>query len=270
MYYQTYDMSVTGSVGKPTLTTYLIDTPDGLLVKERPLVLICPGGGYNHVSAREGEFPALQFLAAGSHAALLNYSVSPAVYPTQLLELARALAFLRAHAKEWRIRADRIFVQGSSAGGHLAASLGCFWEEDFLRDAVGAQSAEQIRPDGLILSYPVITAGEYAHRDSFVKLLGDRYEELLAKMSLENQVTAHTPPTFLWHTYEDQAVPVENSLLFMQALRRAGVPFECHIYPKGCHGLGLGTELTCSENGKELQPEVAAWVSAAAAFVMNL
>lgn len=270
MNYSTYDMNVAGSVGSPTLTTYLIDTPEGLLIRERPLILICPGGGYGHVSVREGEFLALQFLAAGFHAAVLRYSVSPAVYPVQLLELERAMRLLRSHAKEWHIREDRILVQGSSAGGHLAASLGCFWREEALWSTAGVQSAEQVRPDGLILSYPVITSGEFAHRDSFVKLLGDRYDELLDRMSLEKQVTADTPITFLWHTYEDQAVPVENSLLFMEALRKAGVPFEGHIYPRGCHGLGLGTELTCSENGKELQPEVSTWVKHAVTFVEHM
>ncbi len=269
MHYQTYDMRVEGSVGAPVLTTYLMDTPEGLLIKERPLILICPGGGYSHVSVREGEFIALQFLAAGFHAAVLHYSVAPAVYPAQLLELAKAMMLLREHAGEWHIRSDRIFVQGSSAGGHLAASLGCFWREDFLREAVGARRAEQLRPDGMLLSYPVITSGEFAHRDSFVKLLGGRYDELVGQMSLEYRVSADTPKTFLWHTYEDQTVPVENSLLFMQALRKADVPFESHIYPKGCHGLSLGTRLTCSENGKELQPEVTTWVRLAVTFVEN-
>lgn len=270
MNYQTYDMTVEGSVGTPTLTTYLIDTPEGLLIKERPLVLICPGGGYNHVSPREGEFLALQFAALGCHTAVLRYSVSPAVYPTQLLELAKAVALLREHAGEWHIQKDKILLQGSSAGGHLAASLGCFWKEELLREALQVKDAEMFRPDGLILSYPVITSGEFAHRDSFVKLLGDRYETLLDKMSLENQVNDETPKTFLWHTFEDQAVPVENSLLFMQALRRKNIPFEGHIYPKGGHGLGLGNELTCSEGGKELQPEVSTWVSLAGTFIKNL
>lgn len=270
MNYQTYDMTVKGSVGTPTLTTYLIDTPEGLLLKERPLVVICPGGGYNHISVREGEFLALQFAAFGYHAAVLRYSVSPAVYPTQLLELAKAVAFLREHAEEWNIQKDKIFIQGSSAGGHLAASLGCFWKEEFLREALQVKDAELFRPNGLILSYPVITSGEFAHRDSFVKLLGDRYEELLDKMSLENQVNEDTPETFLWHTFEDGAVPVENSLLFMQSLRRNNIAFESHIYPRGCHGLGMGNELTCSEGGKELQPEVSTWVSLAGTFIRNL
>ena len=270
MDYQTYDMTVKGSVGTPTLTTYLIDTPEGLLIKERPLVVICPGGGYSHISVREGEFLALQFAAFGCHTAVLRYSVSPAVYPTQLLELAKAVAFLREHAEEWHIQKDKILIQGSSAGGHLAASLGCFFKEELLKEALGVKSEEMFRPNGLILSYPVITSGEFAHRDSFVKLLGDRYEELLDKMSLENQVNEDTPKTFLWHTFEDQAVPVENSLLFMQALRKNNIPFEGHIYPKGGHGLGLGNELTCCDTGKELQPEVSTWVALAGTFIKNL
>lgn len=270
MNYQIYDMSVKGSVGTPTLTTYLIDTPEGLLLQERPLVLICPGGGYSHVSVREGEFLALQFTAMGYHAAVLRYSVSPAVYPAQLLELSKAMALLREHAKEWHIQKDKILVQGSSAGGHLAASLGCFFKDELLLEETKAADAEQLRPDGMILSYPVITSGEYAHRDSFVKLLGDRYGELLDKMSLENQVSADTPTTFLWHTFADGAVPVENSLLFMEALRKYKIPFESHIYPRGVHGLSLGNELTCSTGGKELQPEVGTWISMAGTFIKNL
>ena len=104
-------------MGAPTLTTYLLDTPEGLLIRERPIVLICPGGGYNHVSVREGEPLALQFMAMGFHAAVLNYSVSPAVYPTQLLELAKAVALLRDRAQEWHIRKDGLFYSGILCGG---------------------------------------------------------------------------------------------------------------------------------------------------------
>lgn len=263
MNYQIFDMTVEGSVGNPTLTTYLIDTPEGLLIRERPMILICPGGGYNHVSEREGEFIALQFAAMGCHAAVLRYSVSPAVYPAQLLELAKAVELIRKNAKEWHIQEDKLFLQGSSAGGHLAASFGCFWKRGFL-----SEDPELLKPDGLILSYPVITSGEFAHRDSFVKLLGERYDELVSEMSLENQVSKDTPRTFLWHTYEDNAVPVENSLLFMQALRKNEIPFECHIYPKGRHGLALGTKLTCSEDKPdEIQPQVYSWIRHAADFI---
>ncbi len=269
MFYKVFDMSVEGSVGNPTLTTYLIDASDSFLIKERPMIVICPGGGYSHVSDREGEMIALQFAAMGFHTAVLRYSVSPAVYPTQLLELTRAMVLIRQNAEQWHVKKDKILIQGSSAGGHLAASFGCFWKREFLSEAAGGDN-ELIRPNGLILSYPVITSGEYAHRDSFVKLLGDRYDELVQDMSLENQVNEDTPKMFLWHTFEDELVPVENSILFMQALRKKGIPFESHIYPKGAHGLALGNELTCSPEGNEIQPEVSTWISLAQQFVKNI
>ncbi len=268
MFYRVFDMTVKGSVGNPTLTTYLIDASDSFLHNERPIIVICPGGGYSDVSDREGEMIALQFAAMGFHTAVLRYSVAPAVYPAQLLELAKAVALIRQNARQWHIEKNKIFIQGSSAGGHLAASFGCFWKKDFLNEAAGGES-ELIRPNGLILSYPVITSGEYAHRDSFVKLLGDQYDELVQEMSLENQVNEDTPETFLWHTFEDQLVPVENSLLFMQALRKKGIPFESHIYAKGAHGLALANELTCSPEGNEIQPAASSWISLAQQFIKN-
>ena len=150
----------------------------------------------------------------------------------------------------------------------MAASFGCFWKKEFLVKETGGNE-ELLRPDGLILSYPVITSGEFAHRGSFEMLLGDRYEELFEEMSLENQVNADTPKTFLWHTFEDATVPVENSLLFAQALRRKNIPVEFHLYPKGGHGLGLGNELTCSPTGKEIQPEVTTWINLVKTFIEN-
>lgn len=269
MNYNVFDMTVEGSVGSPALTTYLIDTPEGLLIRERPIIIICPGGGYNHISVREGEFLALQFMAMGYHAAVLRYSVAPAVYPAQLSELAKAVFLIRKKAKEWHIQKDKVLIQGSSAGGHLAASFGCFWKSGLLSEFAEGNE-ELLRPNGLLLSYPVITSGEFAHRESFKMLLGNRYEELLEKMSLENQVNKDTPKTFLWHTYEDNAVPMENSLLFAGALREQNIPVEFHLFPKGGHGLGLGNAMTCSAEGKELQPEVTTWISLAGAFIENL
>ena len=269
MNYNVFDMTVEGSIGNPTLTTYLIDTPEGLLIRERPVVIICPGGGYNHISVREGEFLALQFMAMGYHAAVLCYSVAPAVYPTQLLELGKAVALIRKRAKEWHIQKDKLLIQGSSAGGHLAASFGCFWKSKLFTQLTEGNE-ELLRPNGLLLSYPVITSGEFAHRESFQMLLGNWYEELLEKMSLENQVSEDTPKTFLWHTYEDGAVPVENSLLFVESLRKHNIPVEFHLYPKGGHGLALGNKVTCSAEGKEIQPEVTTWISLAGTFIENL
>ena len=129
-----------------------------------------------------------------------------------------------------------------------------------------------LRPGGLLLCYPVITSGEFAHRGSFENLIGDLpdREELLERLSLERQVCDDMPPTFVWHTYQDQAVPVENSLLLMEALRRAGIPGEFHMYPRGCHGLALATALTQTSDGRCVQPECAGWVGLAQTWLQNL
>ena len=166
---------------------------------------------------------------------------------------------------------EKFVLSGHSAGGHLAAMLGCFWKENWLAEEAAGGDTELLRPNGMILSYPVITSGEFAHRGSFDMLMGEKASgELLEKLSLEKQVTEDTPKSFIWHTFEDGAVPVENSLMFAKALRQKNIPFELHIYPKGGHGLGLGNELTLSTSGKELQPEVNTWIHMAEAFIKNL
>ncbi|HOU15984.1 MAG TPA: alpha/beta hydrolase [Anaerolineae bacterium] len=222
---------------RPWLERYPADTPD-----VRGAVLVCPGGGYNHRAAHEAEPIARRFNACGFHAFVVQYRVSPHRHPAPLLDASRALRLIRAHTDEWRVDPARIAVCGFSAGGHLAASLGVHYGMDVLNtgDDLDAISA---RPDALILCYPVITSGEFAHRGCFETLLGpDATPELLRLMSLERQVTPETPPTFLWHTAEDGGVPVENSLLFAAALHKHNVPFELHIYPYGRHGLGLASE----------------------------
>lgn len=268
MIHEEIDVSVEGSVGRATLTTYVISHSEAIALDKRPFILVCPGGGYEHVSEREGEIIALSFLAMGFHAGVLKYSVAPAVYPTQLLELGKAMCYVRKHTEEWHIDEKKIFVQGSSAGGHLAASLGCFYKRELFHEITGGDS-NLVRPDGMILSYPVITSGEYAHRGSFEKLLADRQKELGEEMSLEKQISEDTPKTFVWHTFEDGAVPIENSLLLIQALRKYQIPFECHIYPKGCHGLSLGNELTSADGVKDIQPEVTNWIQMAGTFIKN-
>lgn len=198
----------------------------------RPLVLVVPGGGYEHVSAREADPVALQFAAAGYHAAVLTYSVGEGARNYQpLRQLSAALALLREHAEAWGVLPEQIAVCGFSAGGHLALS-----------GAVLAVPGlpEQPRPDAVILGYPVITAGQYAHRGSFVQLAGEDPAAQQA-FSLEDKITPRTPPVFVWHTMEDETVPVENTLLLVSALHRAGVPCEVHLFEKGCHGTSLST-----------------------------
>ena len=266
---EVYPIRMEGSMPYAELTVYLHEHYQEIAVETRPLVLVCPGGAYAYTSEREADPLAAQFLAMGYHAAVLRYSCAPAVYPTALTELAYSLALIRRNGEDWYVNPEQIIVLGCSAGGHLAASMGVFWKEEFLAGALGIRKEEQklIRPDGMILCYPVITSGEFAHRGSFQNLLGARQEELSAKMSLENQVDKDTPPAFNWHTYEDGAVPAENSLLFVTALRRAGVPAEFHMYPKGSHGLALANRLTQNQDGNAAQPECTSWVGLAHTWI---
>ena len=266
---ETFSIQVEGSLPDTKLVTYILDHSGSIKIDDRPLVLICPGGGYAYTSDREAEIFAMQFLAFGYHAAVLRYSCAPARYPVALCELAASVRLIREHAAEWHVNPEKILVQGCSAGGHLAASLGVFWQEEFLAKELGLKAGEQelLRPDGLILCYPVITAGEFTHRGSMENLLGERKAELTEKLSLENQVTDKTPPTFIWHTFTDGSVPVENSLTFVSALRRAGVSTEFHMYSCGGHGLGLANRLSRHVNGGGMQPECTSWISLAHTWI---
>lgn len=259
---ETFQIQVEGSLPETRLITYIQDHYQEIKIDSRPLVLICPGGAYAYTSPREGEAFAMQFLAMGYHAAVLKYSCAPAVFPTSLTELASAMILIRQHAQEWHVDPDKIIVLGCSAGGHLAASLATLWDEEFLAEALQLEKTDHklLKPDGLILCYPVITSGEFAHRGSFENLLGEREKELSDELSLETRVSEKVPPVFIWHTYTDGSVPVENSLLFVNALRKAGVSTEFHMYPCGSHGLGLANRLTRAGDGSAVQEECTSWI----------
>lgn len=264
------------------LTLYIQDTYKEVYGERlRPMILICPGGGYGHLSVREAEPIALQFLSAGCQAAVLHYDVldgneedKDIVFPLQLFELAKAISIIRGKAEELNINKDKILIAGFSAGGHLAGSIGCFWNREWLKDnmkKIADISPEDYRPNGLILAYPVITAGQYAHRGSFEKLLRDKIrngcevtgisaKEIEEYMSLENQVSKDVPPVFMWHTFEDQAVPLQNSLFFAEALKKADVNFEYHVFPHGGHGTALGTEETVTLYRSEMDSQIPVWI----------
>lgn len=278
MLQQRFPIQTPGSLAGAELITYIQDHYEEVNIDRRPMVLICPGGAYAYTSPREGEALAMQFLAMGCHAAVLKYSCAPARYPVALTELASAMALIRRNEKAWHVEPEGVIVLGCSAGGHLAASLGTLWQERFLTEALGMAREEQrrLRPDGMILCYPVITGGKFAHRGSFENLLGpeegaeERFGDggsLLSGLSLETKVTEDTPPAFLWHTFTDDAVPVENSLLFVSALRRAGVSAEFHMYPVGGHGLSLANRLTQNRENRAAQEECASWILLARTWI---
>ncbi len=254
--------------GPAVLTLYQIDNINVAPEKKRPLVIICGGGGYSRISEREKEPILLRFLAMGCSACLLEYSVAPNRFPTSLLELASAVALARKNSSQWNIDPDKIVTCGFSAGGHLAASLGVFWNRELAYGPLGLKP-EDIRPNGQILGYPVISSGPKGHRRSICELLGEKADdpEALELVSLEKQVTADTPKTFLWHTRTDQTVPVENSLLLAQAFVEQGVEFELHIYPMGVHGLSLSTAETAGENERHFEPYCSTWVDMVKAWM---
>lgn len=260
---ETIPVTVGGTV-QAKLSLYIQeDYPETYGERKRPLVLICPGGGYHMVSVREGEPVALHFLTAGCHAAVLWYDTADqgAEYPQELVELAWSVAYIRARADQYAVDKDKIIVAGFSAGAHLAASLGCFWDKDWLEQKM--QMAKTCyQPNGLILAYPVITSGEFAHRDSIVNLMGTKADAALEQeLGLETQVTDKVPPVFMWHTFEDDVVPLENSLLFAGALKKAGVHFEYHVFPHGGHGYSLATAETQEKGGNEVEPQCEQWIA---------
>ncbi len=228
-------------IDKPALTLY----PASDANKVPTGVVVCPGGSYSHLSMEhEGSEIALWLNHLGISAFVLKYRLGPKYHhPIELWDAQRAIRYVRAHAVEFGLQPNRIGIWGFSAGGHLASTAGTHFDagDSAATDPINRQSS---RPDFLILAYPVITLEDpYAHVGSRTNLLGEKPDPALIELlSNERQVTTKTPPTFLFHTTEDQTVPVENSVFFYLALRKAGVPAEMHIYLKGRHGVGLAQD----------------------------
>jgi len=204
-------------------------------------IVVCPGGGYGGLAAHEGADYALYLNQHGMTAFVLKYRLGSHGYrhPRMLEDAQRAIRLVRARAAEWKIDPKRVGIMGSSAGGHLASTALTHFDAG-KPDAADPVERQSSRPDLGILCYPVISMGPNTHLGSKNNLLGKEPSvELVALLSNEKQVSRDTPPCFLWHTAEDKAVKVENSLEFAAALQRNGVPFDLHVYQKGAHGLGL-------------------------------
>jgi acetyl esterase/lipase len=224
----------------PTLTPFLPDPAKAT----GAAIVICPGGGYGGLADHEGSLYARWLNQQGVAGFVLKYRLGSGGYrhPAMLQDAARALRIVRSRAAEWGVDPKRIGIMGSSAGGHLAATLLTHWDEG---QAAAVDPVERVssRPDLGILCYAVISMGPLTHAGSKKNLLGENpTEELVALLSNELQVKTNTPPTFLWSTGDDKAVKVENSLMFASALSKAAVPYELHVFQSGPHGLGLGTK----------------------------
>ncbi|MCE9610045.1 MAG: alpha/beta hydrolase [Chthoniobacter sp.] len=223
---------------KPTLTAFL-PAPEKAT---GAAIVICPGGGYGGLAPHEGAGYAEWLAENGIAGIVLKYRLGSKGYrhPAMLNDAARAVRLTRAKADEWKIDVKRVGIMGSSAGGHLASTLLTHFDAG-KADATDPIERLSSRPDLGILCYAVISMGPNTHGGSKNNLLGNNpAPELVELLSNEKQVTKETPPCFIWHTWEDSAVKVENSLEFATALRKAGVPFDLHVYQKGGHGMGLG------------------------------
>lgn len=224
-----------GPEDRPRLTPYLLEGPG-----PHACVIVCPGGGYQTRAQHERDPISIWLNAAGVSSVVLDYRVKPYRHPVPLQDAQRAIRTVRARAQEWRITPSRIGILGFSAGGHLATSASTFHDAG-IPDAQDPIDRQNCRPDALIACYAVITFdAAFGHSGSAKNLLGPEPDpSLLKRLSLENSVTSQNPPSFIWHTTDDAAVPIENALVLGMALRKAGVPFELHSFPHGRHGLGL-------------------------------
>lgn len=289
-----------------TLTSYFLDdSPEFQHGIKRPMVIICPGGGYAFLSDREADPIAMKYLAAGFHAAVLRYGINEyAVAPGPLKDIAAAVAYVKSLSEERCVDKDSVFVCGFSAGAHVAGQLGVFWNNNELLPEYDGRH-EDIRPAGMILGYPVLDLHASAtHLDIGIKPgalpenidFGQKHpkmplEEIFVMdetegryfvdfekamnayifdgqytaeqedfYSLQNQVNGDTSEAFIWHNGDDGLIFPSNSLSFAEAMRKAGRPYELHIYSGGGHGVSLGSLITANDK-YQLCPHCEIWMN---------
>ena len=241
------------------LSAYLLDNYEDIDPnRRRPAVLVIPGGAYLFCSNREAEGVAMQFLAKGFQAFVLHYSVSPAKYPTQLVEASMAMAFIRRNSESLLVDRERVGVIGFSAGGHLAGTLSVLYNDHNVYDVFDLE-IEENKPDFSVLCYAVLDH-EVGHAMTYEVVSGGD-EDLKEYLSLPAQVHRDVPPTFLWCTANDATVDCRNSLRYADALKAMDVPFELHIFESGVHGLSIADRETETPDNPQLYNEnVQVWV----------
>lgn len=265
----TEDVSKTKKTGPPAiLRCWTVKNMDCYPNLKRIAVVVAPGGGYEYISERENLPIVTKLLGEGIQAFVLEYSITPNQFPTQLMELATAISIVRKRANEWCIDPNKIVIMGFSAGGHLCAQMGAFWDQKFLYSPLKLKP-DDIKPNGVILSYPVITSGDEGHRPSFDVLTGGDPEKV-KYFPVEKHVTKNYPKTFIWHCDDDPTVSPTNAILMYNSLHKAGIQSELHIYPIGVHGLSLGTEQTSTNGTERLMPYVQNWFDHALRFIRDI
>jgi acetyl esterase/lipase len=264
--YEEYGLPRSGGE-KGILTCYVRGQGNGVTM--RPAMLVLPGGGYENCSDREGEPVALYFTGRGYHSFVLDYSVKPFAYPTHFNEACLAVHYIRTHAKELGVIPNQIAAVGFSAGGHLLGMISTAYQGCSYAQTLGV-SPQAFRPDAAIYSYPVVTGGEDAtHGGSVLSWMGGN-EDLRPYFSVENHVSEHSAPAFIWHTVADGLVPVQNSLLLASAYQKAGVPYELHLFDKGPHGLSLCSKETFVGWDDYIDPHVEKWLILAEEWLARL
>ncbi len=256
-----------------SITTYILQNyPKFSENRKRPFVLVVPGGGYSHYGQREQEAIAVKMNSLGFHSAILHYTLAPMKFPEALLDLAKAVALIREKAEEWGADSEKIILCGFSAGGHLSASLGCFWNSDFLKAYLSCKP-EEIRPNHLCLCYPVVTGDKaFCHEGSVQNVIGSISQEEADRIckslkqktmrdviSIEKNISADFPPTFIWHTLKDEAVVAKNTLLLVNALYEHNIEVEYHLFNRGNHALALASAETANPDGSHAEKECSLW-----------
>ncbi len=225
------------------MTCYLQESNDAVNADRRfPSVIIFPGGAYRYLSPREAEPIAMRYYAAGFSAFVLSYSIAPLSFPVALKEAAMAVRYLRKNAETLSLAPDKISALGCSAGGHLLGTLSTLYNSELI-----PKSDISARPDASIYCYPVVTMGEKSNIESVYNISGGD-EKLAQTLSIQDLVHKDCPKAFIWHTFEDNSVPVKNSLLLASAYEAAGVPFEMHIFEHGGHGMSTCDEMSNNSN----------------------
>lgn len=255
-----------------TLTTYISYDPPETNMPKRPAILIFPGGAYSHCSDREAEPVAKAYMAHGFNAFILRYSLEEqSLFPQPLIEASLAMKHIRENAGDYNIDIDKVYVIGFSAGGHLAGCLATMWHKQYLYEAIDMPFGMN-KPNGAILSYAVLSpeSGPVLLYNRIFNKEGTLTDEELQRYSAVAHVDEHTAPIFMWHTANDDVVPIQNVIYMSEKLTEHKIPFELHVYPNGVHGLSLATTETSAGNSNLINEHAAKWFESSVAWLKTL